>query len=186
MLDGETIDDLLLESRAGDLEALQEYFTANPESAKELASIKDEFSLSTILHMASANGHIEVVDYLLKLAQNSDNEKEFVNAVNESGNTALHWACLNGHLSVVQALCEAEADPFKLNLSKHDAFYEAECNDKNEVMEYLLKKYDVDDEPDQKEVSSDSLNEQPESNEQQPESIEVTSSMKGLQLNSEQ
>ena len=43
MLDGETIDDLLLDSRAGDLEALQEYFTANPESLKNLRVLKMRF-----------------------------------------------------------------------------------------------------------------------------------------------
>jgi ankyrin repeat protein len=43
--------------------------------------------------MASANGHLAVVQYLI---QNGAN----VNATNSEKNTPLHWACLNGHIEV--------------------------------------------------------------------------------------
>ena len=44
----------------------------------------------TALFFAAANGHLEVLELLLK--KDAD-----PNITNEQGNTALHWACVNGH-----------------------------------------------------------------------------------------
>jgi ankyrin repeat protein len=63
---------------------------------------------------------------------------EFLNAVNESGNTPLHWAALNGHLESVKLLIQSGADVTIINRAGHDAVYEAEINDKNEVVDWLL------------------------------------------------
>lgn len=65
----------------------------------------------TGLHMASANGHIQVVQLLL-------DESADVTAGNAEGNTPLHWACLNGHQEVIRALLAADASPSALNM--HD------------------------------------------------------------------
>jgi hypothetical protein len=65
--------------------------------------------------------------------------KSFVNKQNSSGNTALHWASLNGHMALVKLLLAQGADASILNFSGHDAVYEAELNDKQEVAEWLLK-----------------------------------------------
>jgi ankyrin repeat protein len=62
-----------------------------------------------------------------------------LNAQNKSGNTALHWAALNGHLESVKHLLEYGADPTITNQRGHDAVYEAELNDKKEVVEWVLK-----------------------------------------------
>lgn len=62
---------------------------------------------NTALHMAAANGHTEVVRFILKAV---GDDKAFVNRLNSENNTALHWACLNGHADVVQALLESGAD----------------------------------------------------------------------------
>lgn len=61
-----------------------------------------------------------------------------LNATNESGNTPLHWASLNGHLSSVKLLIEAGADVTIINTAGHDAVFEAEINDKKEVVDWLL------------------------------------------------
>lgn len=62
-----------------------------------------------------------------------------INAQNNAGNTALHWAALNGHLESVKVLLEQGADPTITNQRGHDAVYEAELNDKKEVVEWVLK-----------------------------------------------
>lgn len=62
-----------------------------------------------------------------------------VNAQNNSGNTPLHWACLNGHLEAVKVLLEHGADPTITNQKGHDPIYEAELNDKSDVVEWVLK-----------------------------------------------
>jgi ankyrin repeat protein len=61
-----------------------------------------------------------------------------INAVNDSGNTALHWAALNGHLESVKLLVQAGADVTIINKAGHDAVFEAEINDKGEVVDWLL------------------------------------------------
>ncbi|ODQ79454.1 hypothetical protein BABINDRAFT_161852 [Babjeviella inositovora NRRL Y-12698] len=138
----EEMDCILYDARVGDLESLTEIFTELAGSV--LLTIKDEFSLSTPIHMASANGHVEVVKYLLsKLTK--EESKAFINLQNDSGNTALHWAALNGHLPVVEVLCEYDADAFIKNSSGHDAIFEAENNNKEEIENWFLKKYAIED-----------------------------------------
>jgi len=62
-----------------------------------------------------------------------------LNAQNNAGNTALHWAALNGHLESVKVLLEQGSDPTITNQRGHDAVYEAELNDKQTVVEWVLK-----------------------------------------------
>lgn len=61
-----------------------------------------------------------------------------INAVNDAGNTALHWAALNGHLECVKILVQAGADVTIINRAGHDAVFEAEINDKGDVVDWLL------------------------------------------------
>jgi hypothetical protein len=63
---------------------------------------------------------------------------ELINAVNEAGNTPLHWAALNGHLESVKVLIQSGADVTIINQAGHDAVFEAEINDKKEVVDWLL------------------------------------------------
>lgn len=62
-----------------------------------------------------------------------------LNTQNKAGNTALHWAALNGHLESVKVLLDEGSDPTITNQRGHDAVYEAELNDKKEVVEWVLK-----------------------------------------------
>ncbi|ETS64405.1 hypothetical protein PaG_01258 [Moesziomyces aphidis] len=101
-LTSDQIDELLLSARYGDLEDLESTLAPLLSSASSassmLASIKNE-SANTLLHYACANGHLDVVTYLLP-----HSDLALLLAQNESGNTPLHWAALNGHLDTVKAL----------------------------------------------------------------------------------
>ncbi|TKY87938.1 hypothetical protein EX895_003034 [Sporisorium graminicola] len=100
-LTSDQIDELLLSARYGDLEDLESTLSPliTPTNATDLlGSIKNEDD-NTLLHYASANGHLEVVEYLLPYTN-----LPLSLAQNISGNTPLHWAGLNGHLEVVKAL----------------------------------------------------------------------------------
>lgn len=149
-------DAIILDARAGDLESLREIFTTLIHP-KLLRTCKDSTSSSTALHMACANGHVEVAKYILETVKENSNDaelKQFVNEQNETGNTALHWASLNGKLDAVKLLCDDyEADPFLRNKFDQDAIFEAENNGKEEVEGYFLAKYDV--EPLQNEEEND-------------------------------
>lgn len=58
---------------------------------------------------------------------------------NTAGNTPLHWAALNGHVKIVEALVlTANADPTATNDAGHDSVYEAELNEKMDVVEWIL------------------------------------------------
>jgi ankyrin repeat protein len=58
----------------------------------------------TPLHFAAEHGHVDVVEYLLKVhADVNDEEKR-------SQFTPLHWAAIRGHSDVVQKLVEFKAD----------------------------------------------------------------------------
>ena len=80
-----------------------------------------------------------LLDTLSKLSPQNPAMLAILNTQNKSGNTALHWAALNGHLECVKKLLEYGADPTITNQKGHDAVYEAELNDKKEVVEWVLR-----------------------------------------------
>ncbi|GMG25267.1 unnamed protein product [Ambrosiozyma monospora] len=144
------MDNVIYDARFGDLESLTEIFTDEVEPSV-IITIKDEYTLATPIHMAAANGHTEVVKYLLSIIPVKEDAKKLVAQQNDNGNTALHWAALNGHLDVIKLLCEEyDADPFVKNGFEHDSIYEAEKNEKEEVEKYFLEKYDIDDDEEDK------------------------------------
>jgi ankyrin repeat protein len=79
----------------------------------------------------------DVIKLLFSMSANKP-APELINAVNEAGNTPLHWAALNGHLENVKLLIESGADVTIINRAGHDAVFEAEINDKKEVVDWLL------------------------------------------------
>lgn len=139
-LSQEEMDNVIYDARFGDLESLTEIFTNEVETSV-IPTIKDAYTFSTPFHMAAANGHLEVLKYLLSLIPDVEEKKKLLNLENDCGNTALHWASLNGHLEIVQLLCDNGADPFIRNKYGHDSFFEASNNEQEKVDDYLLEKF---------------------------------------------
>eukprot|EP00928_Gymnodinium_smaydae_P100365 TRINITY_DN9824_c0_g1_i1.p1 TRINITY_DN9824_c0_g1~~TRINITY_DN9824_c0_g1_i1.p1 ORF type:complete len:358 (-),score=63.75 TRINITY_DN9824_c0_g1_i1:38-1111(-) len=73
-----------------------------------------DYDMSTALHMASAGGHVDVVDAILSLAPDTCAADE----TNRIGATALHLAARAGHTAVVSTLLKY---PAFTALNAHDA-----------------------------------------------------------------
>ncbi|KAF2096207.1 hypothetical protein NA57DRAFT_78975 [Rhizodiscina lignyota] len=139
------IDDILYLSRAGEAAELQEFLNDlskkyNVSQADVICNAADAESGNNAVHYTSANGHIDILN-LFKSYFSSDKAAltALINAPNQAGNTSLHWAALNGQLQVVQLLVVEGADPAKTNNAGHDVVFEAERNDKEETVKWLLK-----------------------------------------------
>lgn len=143
-LNQEEMDAILYDAREGDLDFLKLAFPAIIPGHL-LPTVKDNITLSTPIHMAAGNGHLEVLDFLLSLVT-PEEAAQMVRAKNDLGNTPLHWAAFNGHLPVVKALLEKYgADVFDKNMAGHDAIFEAENGSQEEVENWLLLKYAIED-----------------------------------------
>lgn len=143
-LNQEEMDAILYDAREGDLDFLKLAFPSIIPGLL-LPTVKDSITLSTPIHMAAGNGHLEVMEFFLSLVT-PEEAKKMVNAKNDSGNTALHWASFNGHLPVVKVLVEKYgADVFEKNTSGHDAIFEAENGGQDEVENWFLLKFAIED-----------------------------------------
>lgn len=93
---------------------------------------------------------IGILNYLASLVADPSTSPSLRSAIlnlqNRSGNTALHWAALNGHLEAVKILVASGANSAVKNKAGFDAVYEAEINSKGDVVEWLLKEGNLDEE----------------------------------------
>ncbi|KAM7211637.1 Ankyrin repeat-containing domain protein [Rhypophila decipiens] len=138
------IDDLLYFARTGDQEELASTLTALAErekvsTAEILSSARDD-KKSTCLHMATGNGHLETIKYILTQFQNrpKPEKQAFLDAGNEFGNTGLHWASLGGFLEVVKFLMAEGASPALANDKNYVPLDLASFGEKFDVVDYFL------------------------------------------------
>ncbi|KAF0546653.1 ankyrin [Gigaspora margarita] len=133
-LSEEITEEIIACARYGELSELQDIIKSYPVAC--LAS--RDTSGNTALHMASANGYINIVEYIIQTLETLENG--IVNVQNELGNTPLHWSALNGHIEVVTLLVSNGADVKIKNKAGRTAMYEAQQNNHEKVVEYLLSK----------------------------------------------
>jgi len=96
----------------GTMENIVEKYRAKPASYYILRQPKHDV---TALLVASGNGHIEPVEYILDLAEKNnvnDATEERSGTSTYNNETALFWAVHNGHYDVVKALVNGGADVF--------------------------------------------------------------------------
>ncbi|KAF2403095.1 ankyrin, partial [Trichodelitschia bisporula] len=134
--------EILYCARAGEATDLAAYLAAlaaqhGSTPGVVLLAATDPETGNTPLHYACANGHADLAAQLLSAPLCPS--PEYVNTPNRAGNTPLHWAALNGHLPVVKVLLDHGADAGVLNAAGHDAVFEAEMNDRGEVVEFMLR-----------------------------------------------
>ncbi|RHZ81081.1 hypothetical protein Glove_123g42 [Diversispora epigaea] len=128
------IDDIVESARYGELEELQSIINSNPIT---LLFAKDKYG-NTPLHMASANGHVEIVEFIIEKFKSLEQRDDVINTQNESGNTSLHWSALNGHEKVVKLLVTNGADIKIKNQAGKTAIYEAQQNNHEKIVEFIL------------------------------------------------
>ncbi|CAE6354436.1 unnamed protein product [Rhizoctonia solani] len=93
-------EDLVLSCRYGDIDDVRLF--VDKFGVEAAASARDENG-NTVLHMVCANGHDDILTYLLPLLPPT-----LLSQPNNSKSTPLHWAATNKHLSIVQKLAGAQ------------------------------------------------------------------------------
>ncbi|KAG4301514.1 hypothetical protein PCK1_002227 [Pneumocystis canis] len=130
-------NEFFLASRLGDLEMIQQL----PLSMINM--FQQDENGNTALHMASANGNLNVVEFLLSQLSKINHERHYISIQNHRGNTPLHWAAMNGHLEVVCRLVKEGADLHIQNDVQKTPLLEAEFHGKTDVAVWLLKYSDL-------------------------------------------
>lgn len=121
--------------RYGDLDIVRALAENFPSSQSSLIQFVQPDTGNTGLHMASANGHTNIVKLLVI-------QYGHAFTANASGNTPLHWAAANGHASVVKFWTNqsiVEVDVLTKNNFGRSALTEGFSSEKEDVVKALLE-----------------------------------------------
>ncbi|XP_065831398.1 uncharacterized protein [Oscarella lobularis] len=94
-------------------------------------NVKDQIG-RTAFHIASFNGHSDVVKYIVNNCSVNVNEKT------NNGSTALRLACQKDNLSTVQFLFSNQCDATAKSQLGWTALHDASCNGHSSIVEYLV------------------------------------------------
>jgi len=98
-------EELLLSCRFGDLPDVQQFLSTFDPAPSVLDAIQDD-NANTLIHMAAANGHTDVLAQLLPRVS-----PHLLAHRNNAGSTPLHWASVNRHLDVAKLLVQFSPGP---------------------------------------------------------------------------
>ncbi|GJJ08258.1 hypothetical protein Clacol_002468 [Clathrus columnatus] len=156
MATAEDKEELLLSCRYGDIEEVQQFVVKF--GAESLEGARDENG-NTALHMVCANGHGDILDYLLPKVK-----PDLLICRNNAGSIPLHWAALNKHLSIIKRLVEYPDGPGPLsinckNLAGRSPLAEAELSEWEEGALWLTSKMQSEDSNNEaeEEISADDV-----------------------------
>lgn len=131
----EKAEELRMAARSGDVhdvKSIVQQVKVYAGQLSKLLSATDDISGNTPLHFCSANGHVDIVLFLI--SQGSP-----TNAINKSGSAPLHYAALTGQIDVVRILLENGASPVVENSFSCTAMDEALTGRHSDVVKYLRK-----------------------------------------------
>ena len=128
-----TVNDYFYAAATGKLDIVQECIRQGVDkNAKNMNRM-------TALHIASWNGNLEIVKYLIETCHV---DKE---AKNNNGRTALHCASANGHLEIVKYLIEkCRVDKEAKNNYGSTSLHCASANGHLEIVKYLVENGHID------------------------------------------
>eukprot|EP01091_Cochliopodium_minus_P002756 TRINITY_DN1260_c0_g1_i1.p1 TRINITY_DN1260_c0_g1~~TRINITY_DN1260_c0_g1_i1.p1 ORF type:complete len:1232 (+),score=482.44 TRINITY_DN1260_c0_g1_i1:394-4089(+) len=90
--------------------------------------------------IASINGNFHFIKSLA-LYSSHHSFNNYINAIDEDGNTCLHFACLYGHFDIINCLIEFRADPNVMNIFGEVPLYYAQKFPN--IFSYLIRLYPV-------------------------------------------
>ncbi|EMR10294.1 hypothetical protein PNEG_01555 [Pneumocystis murina B123] len=133
----DVFEEFFIASRFGDLETIKTL------KLSPIDLFQKDNNGNTALHIASANGHIEIVRFLLSQYPKINNGFDYLSIKNHSGNTPLHWAAMNGHDKIVCELVKCGANLHVRNNAQKTPLWEAEFHGKTKVVTWLLEHTDL-------------------------------------------
>nr|XP_014347992.1 PREDICTED: ankyrin-1-like isoform X2 [Latimeria chalumnae] len=102
------------------------------EEVLKINNINEANTLNeTLLHIAAANGHISVIQYLIEKGTKTD-------VRDSKGRSPLHRAAENGHVNAVKTLLQAGADIYAFNKESKAPLHVAAQNSHFSIVKILL------------------------------------------------